>query len=39
MPAFIHHFARLSAAPLHHVTCGEPANPAAVLIQGYPQTR
>lgn len=33
-----HRFARLSGVSLHYVTAGDPANPAAVLIHGYPQT-
>ena len=38
MTAIHHHFSRLSEVTLHYVTCGEPSNPAVVLIHGYPQT-
>jgi pimeloyl-ACP methyl ester carboxylesterase len=38
MTTFTHHSTRLSEVTLHSVTCGEPSNPAVVLIHGYPQT-
>ncbi len=38
MTKFHHHSTRLSEVTLHYVTCGEPSDPAVVLIHGYPQT-